>query len=456
MLDDATRRLRDLPRVDTLAAMLTPALPAPVATAVAREVIAKARAALRHVADAGQAGPSPQADVAAEALALARRLGEPSLVPVLNGTGVVLHTNLGRAPLPELPAAGRGYSNLELDLTTGQRGSRMAHVIDLLRFLTGAEDAVVVNNAAAALMLAVATTAGGREVVVARGELVEIGDSFRLPDILEASGVRLREVGTTNRVGVDDYARTAGPAVGAVLRVYPSNFAIVGFTASPPPEMLAATARAMGVPLIVDVGSDPLTPLALPPGHDAKPSTRTLVAGGADLVLFSGDKEAGGPQAGIIVGRQALVTKIRRHPWMRAMRLDKLRVASLEALLRAHLLGSAETIPTHRMIATPTESLKLRAVALASRLGPRVEAVPTDDTIGGGAHPLLTLPGWGIAIAGDEPQATAARLRSGSPALLARIDAHRVIIALRTIEPDDDATVLRGVEMVLDSSPARG
>ena len=454
-MDDPTTLLRNLPRVDALAAALPPALPPALATAISREVIAEARATLLG-GHGGTATSLQFHELSARATRLAQRLTEPSLVPVLNGTGVVLHTNLGRAPLPEIPATATTYSNLELDLDTGQRGSRMAHLTDLLRFLTGAEDAVVVNNAAAALMLAVATTSNQREVVVARGELVEIGDSFRLPDILEASGVRLREVGTTNRVTVDDYLRVAGPSVSAVLRVYPSNFAIVGFTAAPAPEALAAAARAMGAPLIVDVGSDPLTPLALPEGHDAKPSTRALVSAGADLVLFSGDKEAGGPQAGIIVGRSALVARIRRHPWMRAMRLDKLRLAALQTVLQAHVGGAADTIPTHRMIATTSDSLRLRALAMATRVGAHVEAVTTDDAIGGGSHPLLTLPGWGVAITAGPAHALAARLRAGTPALLARVEADRVVIALRTIAPEDDETVVRLVELVLDSDLTRG
>lgn len=440
--------LRALPRVDATAEILTSLVPPPLARALAREAVDDARERILG----GETLSDVAALVAADALTRAYALTTPPLRRVLNGTGVVLHTNLGRAPLLPPPPESVGYTNLEFDLDTGARGSRTAVLLPLLRRLTGAEAAAVANNAAAALMLAVAALAAGKEVIIARGELVEIGDSFRLPEILEAAGVRLREVGTTNRVTAGDYARAVSPESGLILKVFPSNYAIVGFTAAPPVEALTEVARGAGLPLVVDLGSDPLTPLPGLLGADPKPSAGALVAAGADLVLFSGDKELGGPQAGIIVGRAAPVARVARHPWMRAMRVDKLRIAALAETLRAHLLGRPEAIPTHRLLRAPASALAARAEALASRLAPRpVEAVPTSDAVGGGAHPLATLPGHGVSIRSEDADDLARRLRLGDPGVVPRVAGDRVIIALRAVHPEDDEELARALERSLDT-----
>jgi L-seryl-tRNA(Ser) seleniumtransferase len=450
---------RHLPRVDALAARLPPSVPRPLATRLAREAVAAARAALEAALRDGTAPPACTLDaLTARLSATAAALLAPRLVPVLNATGVVLHTNLGRATLPALSPAALGASNLEFDLASGARGSRTALLAPLLTELTGAEAAVAVNNATAALMLAVAAAAsqGDRapEIVVSRGELVEIGDSFRLPDVLASAGVRLREVGTTNRTTLADYATALASRPAALLRVYPSNYQIVGFTESPPVDALAKLAASASVPLIVDVGSDPLTPLAMPP---EKPSARTLVAAGADLVLFSGDKEAGGPQAGLIVGREALVAAIRRHPWMRAMRVDKLRLDALMTVLQAHLRGDGGTLPTHRMLNARREDLADRAAALRDRVDdPRLEVVTTDDAVGGGAHPQTVLAGAGLRVATPHARRLHATLRAGSPAVVARLDEASVTLALRAIPPEEDATLCALLKRALDTlQPAR-
>ncbi len=441
-------RLRELPRVDVTAETLGALVPAGLARALAREAIDAVRARLVG----GEALEDVAGAVLADALERARVLAGPPLRRVLNGTGVVLHTNLGRAPLVLPTPESVGYTNLELELATGERGARTATVLPLLRRLTGAEAAAIANNAAAALMLAVAALAAGREVIVARGELVEIGGSFRLPEILEAAGVRLREVGTTNRVTASDYARAVTAESGLILKVFPSNYAIVGFTAAPSADELAGVARAAGLPLVVDLGSDPLTPIPALVGADPKPSARALLAAGADLVLFSGDKELGGPQAGLVVGRTEAVQRVARHPWMRAVRVDKLRLAALAETLRAHLLERPDAIPTHRLLRTPPDALAVRAEALAHRLAPRpIVAVPTSDAVGGGAHPLATLPGHGLAIAAPSPDALARRLRLGDPAVVPRVLGDRVVIALRAIPPEDDDDLARAIERSLDT-----
>ena len=449
--------LRTLPRVDHLAARLPPAIPRPLATDIARATLAAAREAVLQAL--GRGGPVPACDLdhlAATASETAAAMLAPRLRPVLNATGIVLHTNLGRAPLPPLSPAALGASNLEYDLATGERGSRTALVAPLLAALTGAEAGVAVNNATAALMLAVAAASrasldGAIEVVVSRGELVEIGDSFRLPDVLASAGVKLREVGTTNRTTLADYAAALAPRPAAVLRVYPSNYRIVGFTESPPIPDLASLTSAAGVPLIVDVGSDPLTPLALPP---EKPSARALVAAGADLVLFSGDKEAGGPQAGLIVGRESLVAHVRRHPWMRAMRVDKLRLDALLGVLQIHLRGAGGTLPTHLALnATPAE-LATRARAFVARLAdPRLTVVPTDDAVGGGAHPGTPLPGAGVHVATSRARDLTARLRAGEPAVVGRVDDGGVTLSLRAIPPEQDVGLGDALKRALDTLP---
>src|SRR5262245_6840187 len=313
-------QLRDLPSVNELARSSDD----PLAVEAARRVIDRAREEIRAGNDPGDL----QAQLAAE-LARARR---PHLLRVLNATGVIVHTNLGRAPLPaaaleRLHGVARGYSNLEFGLNRGARGSRQDHAVDILQRLTGAESALVVNNNAGAVLLALAALAESREVVVSRGELIEIGDSFRIPDVLARSGARLVEVGTTNRTRADDYERAIGPDTAVLLRVHQSNFRVVGFSELPRTSELAEVAARHGLPLVDDLGSGALVPLP------DEPSVGDALAAGADLVCFSGDKLLGGPQAGIVVGRAELVEKLRRHPLQRALRADKLTLAALEGTL---------------------------------------------------------------------------------------------------------------------------
>src|SRR5256714_2526155 len=328
--------LRDLPSVDELAREAGD----PLAVDAARAVIDRARDEIRAGADPGDLAVRLR-----EELADARK---PRLRRVLNATGVVVHTNLGRAPLADeavarLAEVARGYSNLEYDLGEGARGSRQDHVAAVLRRLTGAEAALVVNNNAAAVLLALAALAEGRDVVVSRGELIEIGDGFRIPDVLARSGARLVEVGTTNRTRAADYELAVGPDTALVLRVHQSNFRVVGFAELPRLEELAAVARRHGVPLVDDLGSGVLAEL---PGE---PSAAESLAAGADVVCFSGDKLLGGPQAGIVVGRAELVEKLRRHPLQRAVRIDKLTLAALEGTLRVYL-DAPEQVPVLRML----------------------------------------------------------------------------------------------------------
>ncbi|MDF1506397.1 L-seryl-tRNA(Sec) selenium transferase, partial [Roseisolibacter sp. H3M3-2] len=322
------------------------------------------------------APPDALAAGRAAAEALEARL-RPSLRPVLNATGVVLHTNLGRAPLAEsaldaVRAVAEGYANLEYDVARGARGSRHDHCVALLRELTGAEDAVVVNNCAAGLVLALAALAHGGEVVVSRGELVEIGGSFRVPDIMATSGARLREVGTTNRTYAEDYARALVPETAALLKVHRSNFAIEGFTAQASVAELAPVAARAGVPLLHDFGSGLLLPLDAH-GLSGEPTARDLVDAGATLVIMSGDKLLGGPQAGLVVGRADAVARLRRHPLARALRVDKLTLAALEATLALYRdpAKARREIPALAMLTAPAEALRERADRLEAALAAR-------------------------------------------------------------------------------------
>ncbi|MEO7133561.1 MAG: L-seryl-tRNA(Sec) selenium transferase [Vicinamibacterales bacterium] len=365
-----------------------------------------------------------------------------SLRPVINATGVVIHTNLGRAPLAEvalerLGAIAGGYSNLEYNIATGERGSRTVHAESLLTQLTGAEAAIVVNNNAAATVLILAGLALGREVVISRGELVEIGGGFRIPDVLRQSGASLREVGTTNRTRVSDYTAAVSPATAMFLRVHPSNFRIEGFTERPSLTDLVAAARAMRVPVIEDIGSG-----CLVDDVADEPSVQASIAAGVDLVCFSGDKLLGGPQAGIIVGKQALVEQLRTHPLMRAIRADKMVFAVLEATLAEYVAGrSKETIPVQQMLHASPDEIEARAQSLAETLaatGWQVALISGSSAVGGGSAPGLQLPTVLLAIArqGESPDQTEAWLRSLDPPVIARIEHDRVVLDLRTVLPD--------------------
>lgn len=418
-------RLRDLPSVDELARSSDD----PLAVDAARTVLARAREELR-----GGGAPHDLGELLRQELAALRA---PRLRRVLNATGVIVHTNLGRAPLADealehVVAAARGYSNLEYDIPAGARGSRQTHVAELLQRLTGAEAALVVNNNAGAVMLALAALAESREVVVSRGELIEIGDGFRIPDVLARSGARLREVGTTNRTRAADYERAVGPDTAVLLRVHQSNFRVVGFTEQPSVADLAHVAKAHDLVLVDDLGSGALTDVG------DEPTPRTSLAAGADLVCFSGDKLLGGPQAGIVVGRADLVEQLRRHPLQRALRADKLTIAALEGTLRL-ALDSPERIPVTRMLREPAETVRARAEQLAQLVGGEVEE--TVARAGGGALPLTELPSFACAI--DESLAEA--LRAGDPPVIGIVRDGRLLLDCRTLTDDEIDEVAEAV-----------
>jgi L-seryl-tRNA(Ser) seleniumtransferase len=421
-------RLRDLPSVDELARRVED----PLGVEAARVVLARAREEVRAGAEPG--------DLVARVRAELDALRSPHLRRVLNATGIVVHTNLGRAPLAEAALGrvlevGRGYSNLEYSLDEGRRGSRQDHVGSLLRRLTGAEAALVVNNNAAAVLLALAALAEGREVVVSRGELIEIGDGFRIPDVLARSGARLREVGTTNRTRAVDYERAVGPETGALLRVHQSNFRVVGFTEQPSVGELAEVARRHGLPLVDDLGSGVLVAL------EGEPSARDSLAAGADLVCFSGDKLLGGPQAGVVVGRADLVERLRRHPLQRAVRADKLTLAALEGTLAlyAEPERAGAEVPVLRMLAEDVEAVRARAARLAAAVGGEVEE--TVARVGGGALPLAEVPSYACAV----EEALAGPLRAGEPPVVGIVRDGRLLLDCRTLgdaESDEAAAAV--------------
>jgi L-seryl-tRNA(Ser) seleniumtransferase len=428
-------RLRDLPSVDELAR----AAGDPLAVEAARAVIERAREEIRAGGDPGDLGGRLRDELAA-----ARA---PGLRRVLNATGVIVHTNLGRAPLADealarVVEAARGYSNLEFDVAAGARGSRQDHLAGILRRLTGAEAALAVNNNAGAVLLALAALAEGREVVVSRGELIEIGDGFRIPDVLARSGARLVEVGTTNRTRTADYERAIGPETALLLRVHQSNFRVVGFTERPRAEEVAEVARRHGLALVDDLGSGSLGG-ALGPSNslllgDVEPSARESLAAGADLVCFSGDKLLGGPQAGIVVGRAELVEKLRRHPLQRALRIDKLSLAALEGTLLLHL-DAPERIPVLRALTQDACAVQARAEQLATATGGEVEQ--TAGRVGGGALPLAELPSFACSL--DE--SLAGPLRAGEPPVVGVVRDGKLLLDCLTLT---DAEAVEAAEAV--------
>jgi len=424
--------LRDLPSVDELAREAGD----PLAVDAARAVIDRARAEIQEGGDPGDLTARLR-----EELADAR---QPRLRRVLNATGIVVHTNLGRAPLAEGALArvvevGRGYSNLEYDLVRGERGSRQGHVGAVLRRLTGAEAALVVNNNAAAVLLALAALAEGREVVVSRGELIEIGDGFRIPDVLARSGARLVEIGTTNRTRAADYERAIGPETAVVLRVHQSNFRVVGFEERPRLEEVAEVAQRHGLPLVDDLGSGHVSAGNRLLLGQEEPTARESLAAGADLVCFSGDKLLGGPQAGIVLGRADLVERLRRHPLQRALRIDKLSLAALEGTLLLHL-EAPERIPVLRTLAQETSAVRDRAERLAAATGGEVEE--TVGRVGGGALPLAELPSFACAL----EESLAEPLRAGEPPVVGVVRDGRLLLDCLTLtdaEADEAAAAVR-------------
>jgi L-seryl-tRNA(Ser) seleniumtransferase len=413
-------KLRDLPSVDELLRDERLAgEPHDLVVAAVRSALAQAREEIAAGND-----PDPLVDAVLEELGRAR---SPSLRRVLNATGVLVHTNLGRAPLAEAALArvaevGSGYSNLEYDLARGERGSRQDHLGPLLERLTGAEAALVVNNNAAAVLLALAALAEAREVVVSRGELIEIGDGFRIPDVLARSGARLVEVGTTNRTRAADYEHAIGPETAVLLRVHQSNFRVVGFAERPQLTELAEISRRHELPLVDDLGSGALT------GIGDEPTPAESLRAGADLVCFSGDKLLGGPQAGIVVGRADLVERLRRHPLQRALRADKLTLAALEGTLVLALdPATRDDVPVLRMLHEPIELVRARAERLAELVDGEVEE--TVARVGGGALPLAELPSAACAV----EESLAEPLRLGEPPVIAVVRDGRTLLDCRTL-----------------------
>ena len=410
-------------------------------------------AALRSESGAGHE-PGDVVD-AIERAAIERLTTEsaPSLRRVINATGVIVHTNLGRAPLARAAAArvaelSSGYTNLEYDVSAGGRGRRDVHAERLLCRLTGAEAAVVVNNNAAATLLVLAALATGREVIISRGELVEIGGGFRVPDVLAQSGAVLREVGTTNRTRAADYAAAISDRTALILRVHPSNFRIDGFTERPSLTELIEIGRRFELPVAEDAGSGYLSG-GLTSGNATlrdEPVISESIAAGAGAVMFSGDKLLGGPQAGIIVGQQPLLAQIRTHPLMRALRVDKMTYAALEATLEEYAADRADsTVPVTAMIAMALDAIERRARALADALsakGIRASVVDGESTIGGGSAPGATIPTKLVAIDGASPQKIEQRLREYDVPIIARIERDRVLLDLRTVDPTDDAVMI--------------
>ncbi|HET6262975.1 MAG TPA: L-seryl-tRNA(Sec) selenium transferase [Chloroflexia bacterium] len=458
-------RLRSIPSADKILAH--PALAEARAELPHAVIMAAVRAEsdrLRAALTSGNSRTPDLSDLASRAVATAWLMSSPSLRPVINATGVIVHTNLGRAPLSrsaiEAIARVSAYSNLEYDLDAGERGSRYDHAVEVLRRVTGCEDALVVNNNAAALVLVLSALAAGREAIVSRGQLVEIGGGFRIPEIMRQSGARLAEVGTTNRTYIADYANAITADTAILLRVHASNFRVVGFTTSPELGELAALARSHNLVLVDDVGSGALldtTRYGLAP----EPLVQASLEAGADLVLFSGDKLLGGPQCGIIAGKSEQIARLRKHPLARALRVDKLTLAALEATLLHYLKGEAEReIPIWRMIATSQEELKAKATEWTQRLteqGIECRIIEGESAIGGGSLPGETLPTWLAAITPPNSQASnseqaaghlASLLRHAPTPIIARVDRGTLLLDPRTVLPPEETLLGQLISLV--------
>jgi L-seryl-tRNA(Ser) seleniumtransferase len=455
MGDELNARLRELPGVDQLMEILKGAAPAPLAAWAARLAIDEAR---QHLQDGGQI----QAEaVVSRARYLLRARSERLLRPVINATGVLIHTNLGRVPLGDRQleaarAVSSAYSNLEYDLQAGKRGTRYTHTAELLTTLTGAESAVVVNNNAAAVLVSLAALCSGKEVIISRGELIEIGGEFRIPEVMRAAGARLVEVGTTNRTHLVDYERAISENTAALMKVHPSNYRVVGFTSSVRPAELGRLARGRGVLFLHDLGSGLLGAGDGQGFTRIEPPVENAVAEGADIVTFSGDKLLGGPQAGLILGRRDLISEISKHPLMRAVRPDKVTFAILQETLNAYLEGTHAELPLWKLATAPTEELEGRARALADAVTEatrsiKAEAVPTTSVSGGGSMPGAEIPSWGVALTHGEMSADQmdAALRRGDPPVVGRIEDDRLILDLRTVFPKQDEALARHVRETL-------
>ena len=457
-----TGELRKLPSVDRVLQITD--LQSLIGSSSRELVVDAVREVLEQVRREIVAGGScPQmAELTRRVSTVLRNWLQPSLRPVINATGVVIHTNLGRAPLSgsarqAVETVARGYSNLEYDLEEGHRGSRYVHAEELLRRLTGAEAALVVNNNAGAVLLILSALARGGEVVISRGQLVEIGGGFRIPDVMRQSGARLVEVGTTNRTHVRDYAEVIGPETVALMRVHHSNFKMLGFTADVTLSDMAEIARAHHLLVFDDLGSGTLLDTAAV-GLDHEPTVQESVAGGADLVSFSGDKLLGGPQAGLIVGRTALIDTLRRHPLTRALRVGKAILASLQATLQHYLEGKAMMeVPVWRMMGRSKEELAVRAERWRTLLAQKHPMLPAEviegrSAVGGGSLPGETLPTVLLALAVASPEGLSRRLREGNPPVVGRIENDRFLLDPRTVQEEEDDDLLNALEAALSAS----
>jgi L-seryl-tRNA(Ser) seleniumtransferase len=444
--------LRDLPQVQrllerTAAERLAGEHGRTALVAALRTVLDAARAALLHGESA--APPDPDALLEQAQVLLAAR-ERPQLCRVINATGIILHTNLGRAPLPraaiEAAAAAGGYCNLEYNIMTGTRGARGAGIEPLLCRITRAAAGFAVNNGAAAVLLALSALAAGGEVIVSRGELVEIGGGFRIPDVIQQGGARLVEVGTTNKTRLADYERAITPATRVLLRVHQSNFAMTGFTESTPMPALVALARAKNLLVVHDLGSGALDAL---PGGLEETTVPQSIAAGVDVVAFSGDKLLGGPQSGVLVGRAEPIDAMRRHPLLRALRLDKLTLAALEATLRLHADGQQAKIPTLRMMGQGQAQLAERAERLAAMIGPPAQVEPSVGFTGGGTLPSAPIASMAVSLGVADPEGLAARLRVLPVPVIGRIARGTFLADVLTIEDDDIAAVAASVREAL-------
>lgn len=437
--------------------------PLPVAGYWIQRAIDRTLLDLRDQAGRGET-PPPLAAVVEQVLAEARKLALPSLVPVINATGVMIHTNLGRSPLPAeiMEAVSRvstQYSTLEYDVESGHRGSRHDHVARVLAELVGAEAAMVVNNNAAAVLMALSALARGREVIVSRGELVEIGGSFRIPEVMALSGAVLREVGATNKTHARDYTGAINLETGLLLKVHQSNFRVVGFTEGLSTAELVKIGRETGLPVMEDLGSGVIDPLRL--DGVVEPSVREVVQAGVDIVTFSGDKLLGGPQAGIIVGKAPIIDRLKKYPMARAVRVDKMTLTALEWTIRWYLEGRSQELPLWKMMSETLDSVQERAAALAARVRGRVLGPVAVDTasgfaqIGGGSMPGTQIPSCVLRITPDDArgaQRLEQRLRLGNPPVIARISHGSVIFDLRTIFPSQESLLIDTIVMALQET----
>ncbi len=460
---DQTVLLRRLPSVDEMLlrpriAALCQSVERGYAVATVREVLAQVRRDIISEVLTGESAIAPK-ELEERIVGVVEQELAPSLHAVINASGVILHTNLGRAPLTmaameELRQSATQYSNLEYDLAAGARGKRDVHLSRLIERMSGAEAAIVVNNCAAAVLLTLAALARGGEVIVSRGELIEIGDGFRIPEIMEQSGAVLREVGTTNRTRLSDYENAITEKTRLLLRVHPSNFTVSGFTEKPEVNQLIALGARSGLPVVEDLGSGCLVDLSEAAIHE--PTVRESVEAGFSLVLFSGDKLLGGPQAGVIAGKKELVTKVRRHPLFRALRVDKLTIAAMGATLRAYLRAEWKEIPAQRMIRSSVEEITARAEKLLEMLRPvlaqhsaEVEIVDGHSLVGGGSTPAQSLATKVIRVKSQRLSAgeLESRLREGLTGMpvVARIEDDRLVLDLRTVFPEQERALAEAV-----------